>query len=70
MAEQIATAAFVGSMVLDPSSRFAPGFDRGFDTYDAGFHTRHPGEDRYQLLERRGSEVVTHALAWLKMKRG
>src|SRR5438270_6597312 len=29
------TAAFVGSEVLDPKSASAPGFDRGFDTYDA-----------------------------------
>ena len=59
------TAAFVGAMVLDPSSQFAPGFDRGFDTYDAGFRTRHHGEDRYRTTERRGGEVVAHALAWL-----
>src|SRR5262249_19132886 len=32
------TAAFVGSQVLDPKSVAAPGFDRGFETYDAGFH--------------------------------
>lgn len=59
------TAAFVGSIVLDPKQRFAPGFDRGFDTYDAGFRTRRTGEDRYQTWERRGGEVVAHALAWL-----
>src|SRR5271157_3644291 len=27
------TAAFVGSTVLDPATNYAPGFDRGFDTY-------------------------------------
>jgi choline-sulfatase len=59
------TAAFVGSLVLDPVSRSAPGFDRGFDSYDAGFHRRRTGEDRYQAIERRGGEVVAHALAWL-----
>jgi len=59
------TAAFVGSLVLDPVARSAPGFDRGFDTYDAGFHRRRGGEDRYQAIERRGGEVVAHALAWL-----
>ena len=32
------TAAFVGSLVLDPLDGTAPGFDRGFDVYDAGFH--------------------------------
>jgi choline-sulfatase len=60
------TAAFVGSQVLDPKSPTAPGFDRGFDSYDAPFHLRRPGEDRYQSVERRGMMVVNVALAWLK----
>ncbi|MGH9642156.1 MAG: sulfatase-like hydrolase/transferase, partial [Terriglobales bacterium] len=59
------TAAFIGAMVLDPGVGLAPGFDRGFDTYDAGFRQRSPGEDRYRSTERRGGEVVDHALAWL-----
>ena len=59
------TAAFIGSLVLDPAARSAPGFDRGFETFDAGFRRRHPGESRYQTIERRGSEVVAHALAWI-----
>jgi choline-sulfatase len=59
------TAAFVGAIILDPSAKFAPGFDRGFDTYDAGFQKWHSGEDRYHTTERRGGEVVAHALAWL-----
>ena len=59
------TAAFIGSLVLDPTARSAPGFDRGFDSFDAGFHRRRPGEDRYHAIERRGGEVVAHALAWL-----
>lgn len=63
------TAAFVGSLILDPEARSAPGFDRGFDTYDAGFHRRRTGEDRYQAIERRGGEVVAHALAWLNTHR-
>jgi len=61
------TAAFVGSLVLDPETRSAPGFERGFDTYDAGFHRRSPGEDRYEAIERRGGEVVARALAWLNV---
>jgi arylsulfatase A-like enzyme/Flp pilus assembly protein TadD len=60
------TAAFIGAMVLDPSVGLARGFDRGFDTYDAHFHQGQPGEDRYHSTERRGGEVVAHALAWLK----
>ncbi len=59
------TAAFVGSLILDPLDGTAPGFDRGFDTYDAGFHLRRRGADRYQTVERRAGEVVNRALAWL-----
>ena len=60
------TAAFVGSVILDPKNGGAPGFDRGFDVYDAGFHSRAPGEDRYHSLSRRGDEVVERALAWIQ----
>jgi choline-sulfatase len=60
------TAAFVGAIVLDPKAQFAPGFDRGFDTYDASFRARRPGEDRYRTTERRGGIVLDHALLWLK----
>ncbi|MFY9562230.1 MAG: sulfatase-like hydrolase/transferase [Terriglobales bacterium] len=59
------TAAFIGSLILDPAAKSAPGFERGFDTFDAGFHRRRLGENRYQAIERRGGEVVAHALAWL-----
>jgi arylsulfatase A-like enzyme len=61
-----ATAAFVGSQVLDPKSVAVPGFDRGFDTYDAGFHSREAGEDRYASVERRGAVVVSRAISWLE----
>jgi len=59
------TAAFVGALVLDPR-KLAPGFERGFDLYDAGFHRRRGSEDRYNSLERRAEEVVNRALAWLR----
>ena len=59
------TAAFVGSLILDPVEGTGLGFDRGFDDYDAGFHMRRPGEDRYKSIERRGEEVVEHAEAWM-----
>jgi arylsulfatase A-like enzyme len=59
------TAAFVGSIVLDPKGPIAPGFDRGFATYDAGFRSRKDGADPYATKERRGDEVVSRALAWL-----
>jgi len=59
------TAAFVGSLVLDPLDGTAPGFDRGFDTYDAGFRMRPRAADRYKTVERRADDVVGRALAWL-----
>ncbi|HYU46460.1 MAG TPA: sulfatase-like hydrolase/transferase, partial [Terriglobales bacterium] len=52
------TAAFVSSVILDPIQGASPGFDRGFDLYDASFHRRRPGEDRYKSIERRADEVV------------
>jgi len=60
------TAAFVGSVILDPKSGAVPGFDRGFDTYDARFETQQAGGDRYQSLEHRAADVVNAALQWLK----
>jgi choline-sulfatase len=63
------TAAFVGSLVLDPKTRSAPGFERGFDSYDAGFHRRGAGEDRYQAIERRAGEVIGRTLAWMTTHR-
>ncbi len=59
------TGAFVGSLILDPLDGTAPGFDRGFDVYDAGFHLRRHGTDRYKSVERRAEDVVNHALSWL-----
>ena len=59
------TAAFVGAIILNPNPPYAPGFDRGFETYDAGYHFEGPGEDRYRTVQRRGDEVVAHALSWL-----
>src|SRR3954449_5924255 len=63
------TAAFVGSIVLDPRTGTAPGFDRGFSTYDAGFALRNPGEDRYRTIERRGGEVAARAVRWISARR-
>jgi len=61
------TGAFVGALVLDPL-KLAPGFERGFDVYDAGYHRRGPGEDHYQSVERRGEEVMKRAVAWLNKR--
>jgi choline-sulfatase len=59
------TAAFVGSIDLDPQNGLAQGFDRGFQTYDAGFRPAIPGDARPPVTERRGAEVVARAIAWL-----
>jgi arylsulfatase A-like enzyme/Tfp pilus assembly protein PilF len=59
------TAAFVGEIALDPKNGLAPGFDRGFNIYDAGFHQPLRGERRSQSVERRGDQVVGRAVAWL-----
>ncbi len=65
------TAAFVGSIILDPTGgAMAPGFDRGFDVYSAGYRRRQPGDDRYKTMERRADEVVGRALAWLEKNPG
>ncbi len=59
------TAAFVGSLALDPSWG-VPGFERGFDTYNAGYSwDNYSPKTRYQTVVRRGGEVVARALPWL-----
>jgi arylsulfatase A-like enzyme/Flp pilus assembly protein TadD len=64
-AQAYRTAAFVGSIDLDPQNGLAQGFDRGFQSYDAGFRPAIPGDPRPPVPERRGAEVVTRAIAWL-----
>jgi len=59
------TAAFVGSIDLDPQNGLAQGFDRGFQSYDAGFRPAIPGDARPPATERRGDQVVARAVAWL-----
>jgi arylsulfatase A-like enzyme len=59
------TAAFVGSIDLDPQNGLAQGFDRGFQTYEAGFRLATPGDARPPVTERRGDQVVARAVAWL-----
>jgi arylsulfatase A-like enzyme/cytochrome c-type biogenesis protein CcmH/NrfG len=62
------TAAFVGSIILDAKSAMAPGFDRGFDVYDAGYKRRRKGDDRFKTMERRAKQVVQRAVAWLSKR--
>ena len=59
------TAAFVGSILLDPRNGPFQGYDRGFDVYDAGFHQSQRGESRFQSVERYGDKVVARATNWL-----
>jgi len=59
------TAAFVSSIILDPRNGFAPGFERGFDVFDAGFHRRRKGENRYAAMERRAEDTIARAIQWL-----
>jgi arylsulfatase A-like enzyme/Tfp pilus assembly protein PilF len=63
------TAAFVSAAVLDAKG-LAPGFDRGFDLYDAGFRlNRTKKESRYGTVERRAMDVVQRASAWLSQQK-
>jgi choline-sulfatase len=57
------TAAFIGAVILD-SKTLAPGLDRGFDFYD-NFPEHSQTKSRWGRVERRGSEVVQHAKAWM-----
>jgi len=59
------SAAFVGSILLDPRNGPFQGYDRGFDVYDAGFHQPQRGESHFQSVERHGDQVVAHATKWL-----
>jgi choline-sulfatase len=57
------TAAFIGAVILD-SKMLAPGLDRGFDFYD-NFPEHSQTRSRWGRVERRGSDVVQHAEAWM-----
>ena len=60
------TAAFVGSIALDPRNGLAPGFDRGFSVYDAGFHPPEPGPGPKRFGESAGGSRLSLApRAWL-----
>jgi choline-sulfatase len=59
------TAAFVGSIMLDPRNGPFQGYDRGFDVYDAGFHQPQRGENRFQSVARHGDQVIARATNWL-----
>ena len=64
------TAAFVGTLELDPKSGLVPGFDRGFAQYDAGFQQAKAGQTRFQTVQRRGTVVASRASAWIAANKG
>ena len=59
------TAAFVGSIALDPKNGLVPGFARGFDLYHAGFKPSQGGNDKSALDFERATQVVARANGWL-----
>ncbi|MGA9353080.1 MAG: sulfatase-like hydrolase/transferase [Terriglobales bacterium] len=60
------TGAIVASLALSPTYG-APGFDRGFDSYDGKMSwDGYSPAKRYQTVERRADEIVDKAIAWLK----
>lgn len=64
------TGAIVGSIVLDPQNGFAPGLERGFDSYDAGFRRKQKGESRFGVVERRAADVAGRAIQWVNAGAG
>ena len=67
------TAAFVGSVALDPTSGMAQGFERGFAVYDIERHSQAPApalapaqpSSRSGPVARPAAQVVARAAAWL-----
>ena len=53
-AKGYSTAAFVSSIDLDPRNGLAQGYDRGFESYDAGFSPAIPGDPKPPVAERPG----------------
>jgi len=60
------TAAFAGSVLLDPRNGFAPGFDRGFTAYDASF----PAALGAPSPERPAALVIPRAEKWVASQSG
>ena len=59
------TAAFVGAFVLDSTW----GIDQGFDTYFDNFNVKKQSNGDMGSIQRRGDEVLQHAVAWLDQHR-
>lgn len=59
------TAAFVGTILLDPRNGPFQGYDRGFERYEADFHLPERGESRFQTVERSPQQVADALTKWL-----
>jgi len=59
------TAAFVGSVLLDPRDGPFQSYDRGFDEYEANFHLPQRGESRFHSVALRDAQVIELAIRWL-----
>jgi choline-sulfatase len=57
------TGGFIGAFVLDRRWGIAQGFDRYFDDFDLD---RFANASAMDMIQRPGSEVVDHALEWLR----
>src|SRR4029077_11695468 len=63
------TAAFIGSLILDPKANMAPRFDRGIDFFDAVLRPNtNLNESRYETVERRARDVIAHTIKRLDKK--
>lgn len=63
------TAAFVGSIGLDPWDGPFQNYDRGFDHYGAPFHSPNRGESQAGKLREPGQQVIAKAAQWLAEKK-
>jgi arylsulfatase A-like enzyme/Tfp pilus assembly protein PilF len=59
------TAAFVGSVLLDPRNGMAPGSDRGFDLFSADFAPLGSGARQGPADRTSGQIVAKRAVTWL-----
>jgi arylsulfatase A-like enzyme/Tfp pilus assembly protein PilF len=59
------TAAFVGSVLLDPRNGMAPGFDRGFEIYTADFAPLASAQGETSGWRTSGQVVAQRAVKWL-----
>lgn len=59
------TAAIVGSTALDPLNGFSPGFDRGFDLYEAGSFFQSRANQKKMLADNPASAIISYSIRWM-----